>query len=102
MTRLQFFESGYGLISAKLGIISIDLLTKYDSYKTYLEFRDQGYNEGESRILASDKCRCHYTSIARAIYWFESDITVEAKPIRITTEQRGRRRLRIDEKPTHS
>ncbi len=73
MTRLEFFESGTGLIAAKIGVIPVDLLTKYDNYRTYLDFKKDGHGDAESKVLASDKCRCHYASIVRAIYWFERD-----------------------------
>ena len=73
MTRFEFFESGQGLAAAKIGVIPVDLLTKYDSYKTYLELVKEGHSTAMARVLAADKIRCHYSSIVRAIYWFETD-----------------------------
>jgi hypothetical protein len=73
MTRFEFFESGQALIAAKIGVIPIDLLTKYDSYRTYRDYLAEGFDQAKARLLASDQCRCHYSSIVRAIYWFERD-----------------------------
>ena len=70
-TRYRFFESGTGLIAVKLGIVPLSLLAKYDFYKTYLEFKEQGTEN--PILLASDRCGCHISSIYRAIYWFERD-----------------------------
>ena len=73
MSRFDFFEKGYGLVGAKMGIISIDLLIKYDSYKVYRELIDEGVKESQAKIIASDRCNCHPSTIARYIYWFERD-----------------------------
>lgn len=99
MSRFEFFESGLGLMAARLGVIPIDLLTKYDSYKTYQEFITKGHNQAEARTLASDQCRCHYSSIVRAIYWFEDEVVVQVDPLRMRS-WRSIKHLRIAEKPT--
>lgn len=88
MNRWEFFESGLGLMAAKLGVIPIDLLTKYDSYKTYKELLAEGNDQASAKLMASDKCRCHYTTIIRAIYWFERDDPANA-PIRTRSLRRG-------------
>ncbi len=71
--RFEWFESAEGLKGARLGAVCIDLLTRYDFYKTYLEFIKEGKNEAEAKILTSDKCRASYWTINRAVKWFESD-----------------------------
>lgn len=73
MNRWEYFESGMALVAVKIGVIPIDLLTKYDSYKTYRDILALGHNEAQARAMAAEKCRCHYSSIVRAIYWFERD-----------------------------
>ena len=84
MSRWEFFESGLGLIAAKLGVIPIDLLVKYDCYKTYREFLAKGHVPGEAKLLASDQCRYHYSSIVRSIYWFEEpDISTQVDPLKV-------------------
>lgn len=75
--RFKWFESAEGLKGARLGAVCIDLLAKYDFYKTYLEFIEQGNKESEAKILASDKCRTSYWSIIRAIRWFENEEIAE-------------------------
>jgi hypothetical protein len=90
MTRWEFFESGLGLIAAKLGVIPIDLLVKYDCYKTYKDFLSKGHTVAESKVLASDKCRYHYASIARAIYWFEEpEVSFEVDPFIVRSFRKG-------------
>lgn len=73
MTRLEFFEKGYGLIAAKLGVVPFSLLVKYDIYKTYREFLKAGQPEEEARRLTVKGCKYHYSTVARSIYWFERD-----------------------------
>ncbi len=73
MTRFEWFESGAALVGFKVGGVSVDLLTKYDLYKTYKKFIDSGETKSEARKLTSDASGCHYTTVARAIYWFEND-----------------------------
>lgn len=95
ITRFEFFESGQALIAVRLGVIPIDLLTKYDSYKTYLDCIDSGLNQAQARIIASKHCRCHYSSIVRAIYWFENN---DPKNTDLRARSwRSRKHLRIDE-----
>lgn len=72
MNRWEFFESGAGLTAVRIGVVSIDLLTKYDLYKTYRELLLLN-TPAKARVLAADACKCHYASIVRAIYWFEKD-----------------------------
>lgn len=83
MSRYDFFESGLGLFAARLGIIPVDLLTKYDSYKTYKDLLAEGKDQAEARKQAAINCRCHYASIVRAIYWFEEPETEVEEPLRV-------------------
>lgn len=78
MSRLSFFESGQGLIAARLGIIQISVLVKYDMYKTYLDFLKEDGNTESARRKTVAKCKCHYSTVARAIYWFEYDESYKA------------------------
>lgn len=96
MTRFEYFESGQALIAARLGVIPVDLLTKYDSYRTYRDFLTEGHDPAKARIMASKQCRCHYSSIVRAIYWFERD-GPNNTDLRVRS-WRSRKHLRIDEK----
>lgn len=73
MSRLEFFEKGYGLIAAKLGVIPFSLLIKYNIYKTYREFIEAGKTSEQARKLTVDECHYHYCTVARSIYWFERD-----------------------------
>lgn len=77
MTRFEYFESGQGLEAVRLGVVCVDLLTKYHFYKTYREFLQSGNSESESKKLASDECDCHYSNIVRAINWFEGKFETE-------------------------
>lgn len=60
-------------MGARMGIVSIEWLVKYDAYKIYKDFLEQGYVESEAKVLASDKCKCDPSTIARYIYSFERD-----------------------------
>lgn len=71
MTRFEFFEKGLGLVACKLGAIPLSLLIKYDIYKTYLEQIEQGNVKSEARKLTVEKTNTHYSTVHRAIEWFE-------------------------------
>jgi hypothetical protein len=73
MTRFEWFESGAALIAAKLSVIPIDLLFKYDCYKSYRDFKDRGFTDADSRVLASESRGVHSSCVVRAVYWFERD-----------------------------
>lgn len=78
VSRFEFFESGLGLVAAKLGVISIDRLVTYDIYKTYRDLVDAGSSGEDARRLTVEKHGYHYSTIARAIYWFERDDSYKA------------------------
>jgi hypothetical protein len=91
MTKLQFFESGQGFIGAKLGIVPVQLLVRYDTYKTYLEHIAAGLSQEEARRNTVESSRCHYSTVARAIYWFERDNSYAThRAIRFQTHANGR------------
>jgi hypothetical protein len=77
MTRLEFFESGSGLIAVRLGIASISYLEKYDMYKSYLEFLDRYkyLDEIKAHVKAHRdtevKYNCSYHIVRRARIFFE-------------------------------
>ena len=76
-TRLEFFEIGAGLLGAKLGLISISDLEKYDMYKTYLEFLEsyKDMDEIKAHVKAHRdtevKYNCNYHMVRRARVFFE-------------------------------
>jgi hypothetical protein len=77
VTRLQFFESGSGLIAVRLGMMSPAFLERYDMYKTYdayhEKFKDLGFRQ--SLIMARKKTQeaynCSYHTLRRVIIFFE-------------------------------
>ena len=71
MTRLEWFETNKVLTGFKLGIISVSNLTKYDIYKTFLEFKSQGMDKTEAIKCTVDDKYTKYTTVWRAIEWFE-------------------------------
>lgn len=73
MTRLEFWDKGYGLISVRLGQTSPNFLWKYDLYKTYQSFISQGLSQEQARKKTMDSHNEEYLNVARAIYWFERD-----------------------------
>lgn len=73
MTRFEFFESGMALVGARMGIVPINFLVKYDVYKTFLAFMSKGIRKSTAIIYTADKCYCDPSTVARYIYWFERD-----------------------------
>jgi len=73
ISRLTYFESGQAFVGFKIGVVPIGLLLKYDRYRTYKDFIDQGYNDTEARKLTRDVTKMNQSTIARDIYWFERD-----------------------------
>ena len=71
MTRLEFCESGQALAAARIGFVPVDLLTRYDFYKTYTDLVKAGMPEDKAKKEAALLCKCDRSTIARAIYWFE-------------------------------
>jgi hypothetical protein len=73
MSRLELFDSGLGLSLVKQGLISIDWLVKYNTYKVYTEFTDVGIARPRAIEKTAIKCNCDESSVARYIYAFERD-----------------------------
>lgn len=71
MTRLEFFEKGYGLIAVKLGYIDVKFLWRYDLYKTYQSLIKAGWSVAEAKARTVLTHKEKYLNVARAIYWFE-------------------------------
>lgn len=81
MTRFNFIKK-HGLEGAKLGIISIEWLVKYDAYLVYREtlemlegqkFTEPRTPKSEAIWIASQRCRCDRSCMAKYIYAFEKD-----------------------------
>ena|SRR5690349_956523 len=70
MTKLEFFESGLGLVGVKLGIVSVELLVKYNAYKVYLELLP-AHSQSEAKDMAAKKCKCDERTMRRYIRFFE-------------------------------
>lgn len=87
MTRFEFFESGMGLAAARIGIISIGVLIKYDAYKTYREFIESGIKKSLAIVKTAEKCSCDQSTVARYIYWFERDDEALQKPAKNQPDQ---------------
>lgn len=84
MTRLEFFERGFGFDALKLGVMPVGFLVKYDIYKTYVALRDNATGryekkETEARRLTVEKTRSSYSYVCRAIIWFEEDFAKTRK-----------------------
>jgi predicted transglutaminase-like protease len=73
MTKIEFFECGHALIAVRLGIVPASVLIKYDIYKTYLEHLEKTKSEEQARKLTLKSYNIHYSTMARAIYWFERE-----------------------------
>lgn len=86
MNRLEFITK-HGLEGAKLGIVPIEWLVKYDAYLIYLEAleplkgtkipRPTGSPKtpkSEAILIAAEKCRCDKSTIAKYIYLFERPV----------------------------
>lgn len=76
MTRIEFFEAGYALTGVRIGVISPDMLSKYDRYLVYLDLLKSGQKKSQALILASDQCNCDRATVAKTVYWFERDDAV--------------------------
>jgi hypothetical protein len=73
ISRFDFFEKGFALMGARVGIVSIGLLCKYDRYKTYLEFLEIENNKRKAIDKTVRRLKCDYSTIYRDIYFFERD-----------------------------
>lgn len=104
MNRLEFITK-HGLEGAKLGIIPIEWLVKYDAYLVYLEalepLRDKKIPrptgspktpKSEAILIAAEKCRCDKSTIAKYIYLFER----ECKQVDLITIDRSGHRWKTN------
>jgi len=73
MTRFEFFESGAALTGARMGIVPIDMLVKYDVYKEFRTLICAGVAKPQAIQKAAKSCKCNRSTVARYIYWFERD-----------------------------
>lgn len=73
MSRLEFFDKGYGLIAVKLGFINARFLWLYDIYKTYQAFIQAGWIPSDARQRTILTKKEKYLNVARSIYFFERE-----------------------------
>ena len=77
MSRLEFFEKGFGLVAVRLGMMSPAFLEKYDMYKTYQDYLDKFSDLGFRKSVAmaqkktQDHFKCGYHTLRRATIFFE-------------------------------
>jgi hypothetical protein len=91
MSRLEFFDKGYGLISVKLGFTNPRFLWLYDIYKTYQMFIETGmYPTSEARQRTMKALKENYLNVARAIYWFEREGWTDKKPLSFRNAENNR------------
>jgi len=81
MTRLEFFDKGYGMAAVKLGLMSPRFLWIYDIYKTYQALVRQGWEPSEARQRTKLTLKEKYLNVARAIYWFEREDWIDKKAL---------------------
>lgn len=70
-SKFDFFESGEGFLRFKQGIVCVDWITKYNTYKTFLELRNNGMSRAEAVRITSEKCVCDPSTVSRHIQAFE-------------------------------
>ena len=88
MTRLEFFDKGYGLNAVKLGLMSPDFLWRYDIYKTYQSLVKQGWEPWEAKKRTMMTMKEKYLNVARAIYLFEREDWSSKKQLRFQTVEK--------------
>jgi hypothetical protein len=71
MSRLEFFDKGYGLIAVRMGAMSPRFLWRYEIYKTYESLIKAGWTTTDARQRTMITLNEEYLNVARAIYWFE-------------------------------
>jgi hypothetical protein len=71
MSRLEFFDKGYGLIAFRLGAMSYKYLWWYDIYKTYETLIKAGWVPTDARQRTMITKNEEYLNVSRAIYFFE-------------------------------
>ncbi len=81
MSRLEFFDRGYGMAAVNLGFMNPRFLWLYDIYKTYQSLVTQGWDPSEARQRTMLTLREKYLNVARAIYWFERPGWTDKKPL---------------------
>lgn len=72
MTRLEFFERGFGLVAFRLGLLPVNVIVHYDLYKTYLDFLDRTKDETEARKLTEIERNVSQFRVSRAICFIEA------------------------------
>lgn len=81
MTRLEAFESGLGIVLVRLGIVPVEWLVKYNTYKCYLEF-STSHSPSKAKKLTAEKCDCDISTVKRHIAEFEKGNHVEELDIK--------------------
>lgn len=81
MTRLEFFDKGYGLMAVKLGFMNPRFLWIYDIYKTYESLKKAGWIPSEARQRTMITLSEEYLNVCRAIYWFEREDWIDKKKL---------------------
>lgn len=82
MTRLEFFDKGYGLMAVRMGFMSPRFLAIYNIYKTYQMFmKTELYTTGEARQRTVKALKEGYLNVARAVYWFEREDWTDKKKL---------------------
>lgn len=89
MTRLQWFEAGYGTTGVELGIISPDVFIKYIRYRVYQDFRSKKHDHGTAMELAAEQCKCAAWTIWSAINF------MQGKEDKAARSEHGRRAARV-------
>lgn len=80
MTRIEYFDKGLALIGAKIGVVPVEWLVKYDVYKVYLDFVAAGNTKAQAKLLTADQCKCHRSSVERYIAKFENEEIENVSP----------------------
>lgn len=70
MTRLEWFENGYGQIGLALGIISASMFSKFIQYKVYRQYRDHGRKHMDAIENAADDCKCSPGTVWNSVQFF--------------------------------
>lgn len=90
MTRLEFFDKGYGVTAVKLGFMSPRFLWIYEIYKTYQGLVLAGWEPSEARQRTVLTLKEEYLNVARAIYWFEREGWTDKKPLSFRNAEKER------------
>lgn len=71
LTKLQFFEDGYGQLAVELGLISPSSFMRFIHYKVFKDFMEDGYPKSTAIQLTADRTKASFSTVWRSVQYFQ-------------------------------